>query len=76
MLEIGSVNHIGIRISDKGDPVPFHEALGFKFESDVGFEYGHPVVIKHASGVGLTLLGPATASRDDSGDSLDYSDHP
>jgi hypothetical protein len=37
--------------------------LGFELLGDAGFEDGHPVIMKHASGVVLNLLGPA----DDSG---------
>ncbi len=59
MLDIQSVNHIGIRISDKAVTVPFYEQLGFQFESDVGFEKGHPIIMAHPSGVVLNLLGPA-----------------
>ena len=62
MLSIESVNHIGIRIRDKSASVPFYELLGFALVSDHGFEDGHPVIMKHASGVVLNLLGPATVA--------------
>jgi catechol 2,3-dioxygenase-like lactoylglutathione lyase family enzyme len=42
MLDIKSVNHIGIRIKDKIRSVSFYEHLGFEFRSDAGFEDGHP----------------------------------
>ena len=60
MLNIQSVNHVGIRISSKRDAVPFYELLGFEFRGDAGFEDGHPIIMKHPSGVVLNLLGPAT----------------
>ena len=59
MLDIKSVNHIGIRIKDKVRSVAFYENLGFAFGSDTGFEQGHPIVMKHPSGVVLNLLGPS-----------------
>ena len=37
MLNIESVNHIGIRIRDKNVSVTFYQALGFEFISDAGF---------------------------------------
>ena len=62
MLNIESVNHVGIRVSDKGRSIDFYEGLGFESLSDTGFEKGHPVIMKHPSGVVLNLLGPATTS--------------
>ena len=59
MLEIQTVDHIGIRISDKTLSVPFYELPGFKFDGDAGFEQGHPIIMEHPSGVVLNLLGPA-----------------
>lgn len=64
MLNIESVNHIGIRIKDKTRSVAFYELLGFEFNSDAGFDDGHPIIIKHPSGVVLNLLGPANTSGD------------
>ena len=61
MLDIQNVNHVGIRISDKDESVPFYELLGFVFESDAGFADGHPIIMKHPGGVVLNLLGPATS---------------
>jgi len=61
MLDIQNVNHVGIRISDKGKSVPFYELLGFLFEGDAGFADGHPIIMKHPGGVVLNLLGPATS---------------
>ena len=62
MLEIEAVNHVGIRVRDKGRSMRFYESLGFGLVSDVGFEDGHPVIMRHASGVVVNLLGPATAA--------------
>jgi lactoylglutathione lyase len=60
MLDIEGINHVGIRISDKSLSVPFYEQLGFQFESDAGFEDGHPIIMRHPCGVVVNLLGPAT----------------
>ncbi len=60
MLNIESVNHVGIRVADKGRSIDFYKGLGFELLSDTGFEQGHPVIMKHPSGVVLNLLGPAT----------------
>ena len=64
MLNITHVNHIGIRISDKSRSIDFYSVLGFELIDDVGFESGHPVIMKHSSGVVLNLLGPADAPGD------------
>ena len=63
MLNIESVNHIGIRISDKARSISFYETLGFALIQDAGFAHGHPVIMRHANGVVLNLLGPATVSQ-------------
>ena len=63
MLDIKSVNHVGIRIADKDRSVNFYGSLGFEFLSDAGFADGHPIIMKHPSGVVLNLLGPANASE-------------
>ena len=65
MLSIESVNHVGIRVKDKSSSIAFYQGLGFELISDVGFEAGHPVIMRHASGVVLNLLGPANTSSDD-----------
>jgi catechol 2,3-dioxygenase-like lactoylglutathione lyase family enzyme len=62
VLEIESVNHVGIRVSDKATSIDFYELLGFALISDIGFESGHPVIMKHPSGVVLNLLGPSNVS--------------
>lgn len=64
MLDIKHVNHVGIRVSDKARSIDFYAILGFELVSDVGFESGHPVIMKHPSGVVLNLLGPADAPGD------------
>ncbi|MCG8443089.1 MAG: VOC family protein [Caulobacterales bacterium] len=61
MLGIEKVDHIGIRVSDKQRSIAFYERLGFALVSDTGFEQGHPVILRHPSGVVLNLLGPSTA---------------
>jgi len=64
MLNIESVNHVGIRVSDKKRSVTFYALLGFEFKSDAGFEQGHPIIMQHPSGVVVNLLGPSNASED------------
>ena len=64
MLEIQNVNHVGIRVSQKQASIDFYAVLGFELLNDVGFEQGHPVIMKHACGVVLNLLGPATVDGD------------
>jgi len=63
MLDIEAINHVGIRVRDKARAVSFYENLGFESLMDAGFEQGHPVIMKHPSGVVLNLLGPANASE-------------
>lgn len=62
MLNIESVNHVGIRVRDKSRSTSFYGNLGFELLQDVGFDIGHPVIMKHPSGVVLNLLGPANTS--------------
>jgi len=62
MLNIESVNHVGIRVGDRGRSVSFYADLGFELLQDAGFDKGHPVIMKHPSGVVVNLLGPANAS--------------
>ena len=64
MLEIEAVNHVGIRVAEKSRSIAFYESLGFAFETDAGFEEGHPVIMRHPSGVVVNLLGPATTGTD------------
>ncbi|QMU60924.1 MAG: VOC family protein [Gammaproteobacteria bacterium] len=63
MLNIESVNHIGIRIKDRVKSVKFYENLGFEALVDFGFDDGHPIIMKHPSGVVLNLLGLATTQN-------------
>ena len=64
MIPIKAVNHVGIRITEKSRSVPFYENLGFEFFGDAGFEKGHPIIMRHPSGVVLNLLGPANMPGD------------
>ncbi|MGI9310725.1 MAG: VOC family protein [bacterium] len=64
MLNIRSVNHIGIRIREKTRSIDFYRSLGFAYEHSDGFEQGHPIVMRHPSGVVLNLLGPANGNFD------------
>jgi catechol 2,3-dioxygenase-like lactoylglutathione lyase family enzyme len=41
----------------------FYESLGFALVADAGFEAGHPVIMRHSSGVVVNLLGPSTSSE-------------
>ncbi len=60
MLNIEKIDHIGIRIKDKSISIPFYQSLGFKLIDDIGFEKGHPVIMRSDSGIVLNLLGPST----------------
>jgi catechol 2,3-dioxygenase-like lactoylglutathione lyase family enzyme len=62
MLNIESVNHVGIRIGERGRSVLFYQLLGFEQTIDAGFEDGHPIIMVHPSGVTINLLGPARVS--------------
>ncbi len=64
MLDVEAVNHIGIRVRDKLRSVSFFESLGFQLVKDVGFDQGHPVILRHPCGVVLNLLGPANSADD------------
>lgn len=63
MLDIDKIDHVGIRIGDKGRSVAFYETLGFKLVADGGFENGHPLVMVHPSGININLLGPASSKH-------------
>lgn len=75
MLNIESVNHVGIRVGDKARSVSFYADLGFELLQDAGFDKGHPVVMKHPSGVAVNLLGTATrcGHTADTADTAQYS---
>ena len=64
MLDIEKVDHVGIRVSDKRVSIEFYERLGFATLADAGFEKGHPVIMRHPSGVVLNLLGPSNTPND------------
>jgi lactoylglutathione lyase len=64
MLKIQAVNHVGIRVRDNDRSVAFYEGLGFELQHDAGFEQGHPIIIRHPSGVVINLLGPTTLPDD------------
>jgi lactoylglutathione lyase len=64
MLEIEAVNHVGIRVLEKFRSISFYESLGFDLITDAGFDEGHPVIMRHPSGVVVNLLGPATTGAD------------
>jgi catechol 2,3-dioxygenase-like lactoylglutathione lyase family enzyme len=64
MLEIEAVNHVGIRVRERARSIAFYESLGFVMVADAGFDLGHPVILRHPSGVVLNLLGPATSGAD------------
>ena len=64
MLGIEKVDHVGIRVSDKLVSIAFYERLGFETLSDTGFDKGHPVIMRHPSGVVLNLLGPSNTAND------------
>lgn len=63
MLEIQKVDHVGIRVSDKDRSIGFYKELGFALLADAGFEQGHPVIMRHSSGVVINLLGPSNVAE-------------
>ncbi|MFQ5581510.1 MAG: VOC family protein [Mariprofundaceae bacterium] len=63
MLNIQKIDHIGIRVSDIEASIAFYENLGFAKILDAGFKDGHPVIMQHASGVTLNLLGPSSQKK-------------
>ena len=63
MLNVMGIDHVGIRVRDKERAVAFYRALGFEQLNDAGFELGHPIIMRHPSGVVINLLGPATAEE-------------
>lgn len=63
MIDMKNIDHVGIRISDRGRSVAFYELLGFEMIADGGFDKGHPLVMVHPSGINFNLLGPATARQ-------------
>ena len=65
MVAIQKIDHIGIRVKEKQRATDFYEKFGFKLIFDAGFEKGHPIIMRHASGVVLNLLGPSTVQEDE-----------
>lgn len=65
MLGIKKIDHIGIRVREKTRSTDFYEALGFELIVDTGFEKGHPIMMRHPSGIVLNLLGPSTEEKDE-----------
>lgn len=65
MLNISKIDHIGIRVREKGRSIAFYEDLGFDLITDTGFEQGHPIMMRHPAGIVLNLLGPSTEAADE-----------
>ena len=63
MLDIEKLDHVGIRVSDKDASLTFYKSLGFEMVQDIGFNEGHPILLRHAlSGDVINLLGLAMPS--------------
>ncbi|MBL4686287.1 MAG: VOC family protein [Nannocystaceae bacterium] len=60
MLNILKIDHVGIRVRDRNRAVAFYELLGFEIQAEGVFAKGHPVIMQHASGVVINVLGPAS----------------
>ncbi|MDH3594101.1 MAG: VOC family protein [Rhodospirillales bacterium] len=65
MIGIRKIDHVGIRVRDKHRSIAFYEDLGFALIVDTGFEKGHPIIMRHPSGIVLNLLGPGTEDKDE-----------
>lgn len=65
MISIQKIDHIGIRIRDKERSISFYKTLGFMFIRDLGYEEGHPIMMRHPSGVVLNFLGPSSVGTDE-----------
>ncbi len=65
MIAIQKIDHIGIRIRENRRSISFYEELGFELIVDTGFEKGHPIMMRHPSGVVLNLLGPSSEEKDE-----------
>ncbi|MGI9425925.1 MAG: VOC family protein [Hyphomicrobiaceae bacterium] len=59
MLDIQKIDHVGIRIGERDRSVSFYQALGFSIVTEAGYKDGHPIVMRHPSGLVVNLLGPA-----------------
>ncbi|MBL4613352.1 MAG: VOC family protein [Magnetovibrio sp.] len=64
MLDIKAVDHVGIRIRERARSTAFYQVLGFDLVKDAGFAQGHPIIMRHPSGVVLNLLGPSSVDED------------
>ncbi|MBL4762677.1 MAG: VOC family protein [Gammaproteobacteria bacterium] len=65
MINILKIDHIGIRVKEKKRATDFYEKFGFALIVDTGFEKGHPIMLQHACGIVLNLLGPSTEQEDE-----------
>ena len=65
MIDIEKIDHVGIRIRDKARSIEFYAGLGFELLADAGFDKGHPIIMRHPSGVVINLLGPSSAEKDE-----------
>jgi lactoylglutathione lyase len=54
MIEIETVDHLGIRVADKARALAFYETLGFKLVHESDFDA--VVILKNAAGVELNLI--------------------
>ena len=65
MVAIQKIDHIGIRVKEKQRATEFYEKFGFELIVDTGFERGHPIMMRHPSGIVLNLLVPSTVHDDE-----------
>ncbi len=65
MIGITKIDHLGIRVRDRHRAVAFYGDLGFALVADAGFDEGHPIIMRHPSGVVLNILGPTSEERDE-----------
>ena len=56
MLAIQKIDHIGIRVHEEARSVDFYAALGFVLEWRGKFSEGHPIIMKHPSGVVINII--------------------
>src|SRR5262245_58113986 len=54
MIEIETVDHLGIRVADKARALAFYDRLGFELVHESDFDA--VVIIKNAAGVELNLI--------------------
>jgi lactoylglutathione lyase len=54
MIEIETVDHLGIRVADKARALAFYEQLGFKLIHESSFDA--VAILKNAAGVELNLI--------------------